>query len=30
MFENWESILATTKDILEGKVSVKKAADNKS
>lgn len=24
VFENWSSILATTKDILSGKVSVKK------
>lgn len=27
-FEDWSSILATTKDILSGKVSVKKAAKN--
>lgn len=27
IFESWESILATTKDILSGKVSVKKVAE---
>ena len=28
--ESWQSILATTKDILSGKVSVKNVADNSS
>jgi 2-hydroxy-3-keto-5-methylthiopentenyl-1-phosphate phosphatase len=29
VFEDWESILATTKDIVAGKISVKNAAVNK-
>lgn len=29
-FESWASILATTKDILSGKVNVKSVADNSS
>lgn len=29
-FESWSSILATTKDILSGKVNVKRVADNSS